>query len=60
MIAGFILVMVTVLPSGDIDSTAINYFLDGLDCRDEIRYELENAPPRTNFVCVPDHIDYKW
>lgn len=56
MIAGFILVMVTILPNGDINSTAINYFQDGLDCRDEIRYQLENAPARTNFVCIPDHI----
>ena len=57
MIYGFILIMVTILPSGDIDSQAIDWFVDPYSCIEQGYIEEESAPMGVGFVCVEDYVE---
>lgn len=57
MIYGFILIMVTILPSGDIESQALNWFADPIDCIEQGMWEEQNAPFGVGYVCVEDYVE---
>ena len=44
MIYGYILIMVIMLPSGDIDSRAVDWFEDPYECVEMAQYQHENNP----------------
>lgn len=56
-ILGFYLVMVSILPSGDIDGKVIDYFSDPYECVAEGQWEEENSPFGIGFVCIEDVVD---
>ena len=55
-IYGFILVMVAILPNGDIHSESINWFPTGYECVEEGYHQENNAEFGVGFVCVEDII----
>lgn len=56
-ILGFYLVMVSILPSGDIDGKVIDYFSDPYECVAEGQWEEENSPFGVGFVCIEDVVN---
>lgn len=56
-VLGFYLVMVSILPSGDIDGKVIDYFSDPYECVAEGQWEEENSPFGIGFVCIEDVVD---
>ena len=52
MIYGYILIMVIMLPSGDIDSRAVDWFEDPYECVENDQYQHENheSPLGVGFV----------
>ena len=56
-ILGFYLVMVSILPSGDIDGEVIDYFSDPYECVAEGQWEEENSPFGVGFVCIEDVVN---
>ena len=56
MIYGYILVMVIMLPSGDIDSRAVDWFEDPYECVEMAQYQHENnpSPLGIGFTCIED------
>ena len=56
-ILGFYLVMVSILPSGDIDGKVIDYFSDPYECVAEGQWEEENSPFGIGFVCIEDVVN---
>ena len=57
MIYGFILIMVTMLPSGDIESEAIDRFAAPYSCVEQGYIEEESAAMGVGFVCVEDYVE---
>ena len=56
-VLGFYLVMVSILPSGDIDGKVIDYFNDPYECVAEGQWEEENSPFGIGFVCIEDVVN---
>ena len=56
MIAGYILVMVTFLSTGEVTGTALDYFNDPYECIQEGQWEEEQAEPGVGFVCIEDYV----
>ena len=56
IIAGYILVAVTLNPLGEVIGTGINYFATKQDCITEAQKEKALAPPGYGFVCLEDVI----
>lgn len=56
IIAGYILVAVTLNPLGEVIGTGINYFGTKQDCITEAQKEKALAPPGYGFVCLEDVI----
>ena len=56
-VLGFYLVMVSILPSGDIDGKVIDYFSDPYECVAEGQWEEENSPFGIGFVCIEDVVN---
>ena len=56
-VLGFYLVMVSILPSGDIDGEVIDYFNDPYECVAEGQWEEENSPFGIGFVCIEDVVN---
>ena len=56
-VLGFYLVMVSILPSGDIDGKVIDYFSDPYECVAEGQWEEENSPFGVGFVCIEDVVN---
>jgi len=56
MIYGYILIMVTMLPSGDIQSVALDWFNDPYECVEVAHYHHENheSPFGVGFTCIED------
>ena len=56
MIYGYILIMVIMLPTGDIDSRAVDWFEDPYECVEMAQYQHENheSPLGIGFTCVED------
>ena len=56
MIYGYILIMVVMLPSGDIDSRAVDWFEDPYECVEMAQYQHENveSPLGIGFTCIED------
>ena len=54
VIVGFYLVMVTILPSGEVQGEVLNHFSDPYTCKEEGNWEEENAPYGVGFVCLED------
>ena len=54
VIVGFYLVMVTILPSGEVQGEVLNHFSDPYTCIEEGNWEEENAPYGVGFVCLED------
>ena len=60
MIYGYILIMVIMLPSGDIDSRAVDWFEDPYECVEMAQYQHENKSQLgVGFVCIEDVIPAK-
>ena len=57
MIYGFYLVMVMILPTGEIQSEVLDNFSSAEQCIEEGYWEEENAPYGVGFVCLEDVID---
>tara|TARA_B100001287_G_scaffold270765_1_gene270004 strand:- start:867 stop:1058 length:192 start_codon:yes stop_codon:yes gene_type:complete len=57
MIYGFYLIMVIMLPSGEIISEALDWFQDPNSCIEAGFFEEENAPPGVGFVCLEDYVE---
>ena len=56
MIYGFILVMVTMLSTGEMETEAIDWFEDPTCCIERGYQEEENAPMGVGFVCLEDYL----
>jgi len=56
IIAGYILVAITLDPLGEVVGTGINYFSTKQDCISEAHREKSLAPPGYGFVCLEDTI----
>ena len=56
IVVGFYLVMVSILPNGDVQGEAIDYYKDPLECIYAGNWEEENAPYGVGFVCLEDVI----
>ena len=56
MIYGYILVMVAFLPSGEIQSEAINWFPTPYECVEEGYHQENNAEFGVGYVCVEDTV----
>ena len=56
MIYGYILIMVIMLPSGDIDSRAVDWFEDPTSCVEMAMHQHENheSPLGIGFTCIED------
>ena len=54
IIAGYILVAMTLNPLGEVIGTGINYFNNKQDCISEANREKSLAPPGYGFVCLED------
>ena len=59
MIAGYILVMVTILSTGEVTGEALDYFNDPHACWQQGVWEEELADPGVGFVCIEDYIPMK-
>ena len=57
IVLGFYLVMVTILPNGEVKGEAIDYFTDPLECIYNGNMEEENSPYGVGFVCLEDVIN---
>lgn len=57
MIVGFFLVMVTIMPDGEVTGDVMDHFQSGIDCMNAVEYEFEHMANRTAFVCVPDFVE---
>ena len=57
IVVGFYLVMVSILPSGDVKGEVIDYFNDPLECIYNGNWEEENAPFGVGFVCLEDIVN---
>ncbi len=57
IIFGFYLVMVTILPSGEVRGEVLDNFQDSFQCIEAGIWEEENAEFGVGFVCVEDVID---
>ena len=55
-IYGYILIMVTMLPSGDIKSQALDWFPTPYECVEEGYSQENDASYGVGFVCVEDTI----
>ena len=51
---GYILVMVTMLPSGDMNAEALDWFSTPYECVEEGYSQENNASFGVGFVCVED------
>ena len=53
---GYILIMVTMLPSGDIESEALDWFSNPYECVEIARFHHENheSPYGVGFTCIED------
>ena len=53
---GYILIMVTMLPSGDIESEALDWFSNPYECVEIAHYHHENhdSPYGVGFTCIED------
>ncbi len=53
---GYILIMVTMLPSGDIESEALDWFLNPYECVEIAHFHHENheSPYGVGFTCIED------
>tara|TARA_B100000683_G_scaffold4164_1_gene4321 strand:- start:232 stop:441 length:210 start_codon:yes stop_codon:yes gene_type:complete len=53
---GYILIMVTMLPSGDIESEALDWFTNPYECVEIAHYHHENhdSPYGVGFTCIED------
>ena len=56
MIAGYILVMVTILSTGEVTGEALDYFNDPHACWQQGVWEEELADPGVGFVCIEDYV----
>ncbi len=56
IVVGFYLVMVSILPNGDVKGEAIDYFTEPLECIYAGNWEEENAPFGVGFVCLEDYV----
>ena len=56
MIAGYILVMVPILSTGEVNGEALDYFNDPHACWQQGVWEEELADPGVGFVCIEDYI----
>lgn len=56
MIYGYILIMVTLLPSGEIESVALDSFTNPYECVEVAHYHHENheSPLGVGFTCIED------
>ena len=52
MIYGFYLVMVMILPTGEIQSEVLDHFSSAEQCIEEGYWEEENSPYGVGFVCL--------
>tara|TARA_B100000287_G_scaffold107978_1_gene100149 strand:- start:330 stop:515 length:186 start_codon:yes stop_codon:yes gene_type:complete len=59
LIAGYILVLVTILADGTVTGEAIDYFKDPHECYSNVQWEEEIAEPGVGFVCIEDVINYE-
>ena len=57
IVVGFYLVMVSILPNGNVNGEVIDYFTDTLECVYNGNWEEENAPFGVGFVCLEDVVD---
>ena len=57
IVVGFYLVMVSILPNGNVKGEAIDYFTDPLECIYAGNWEEENAPFGVGFVCLEDVVN---
>ena len=57
MIYGFYLVMVMILPTGEIQSEVLDHFTSAEQCIIEGNWEEENAPYGVGFVCLEDYVE---
>ena len=57
MIYGFYLVMVMILPNGDIQSEVLDHFTSAYECIEEGNAEEVYAPHGVGFVCLEDYIE---
>ena len=57
MIVGYILVLVTILETGQVTGESIEYFDDPWACIEQGIWEEENSPPDIGYVCIEDYID---
>ena len=55
-IYGFYLIMVVMLPSGDIKGEAVDWFFTPYECIEAAQYHLENhdTPLGVGFTCIED------
>ena len=53
---GYILIMVTMLPSGEIESEALDWFTNPYECVEIAHYHHENhdSPYGVGFTCIED------
>ena len=58
-IYGYILVMVTMLSSGDINAEALDWFFTPYECIEEAYSQENNAAFGVGFVCVEDIVPIK-
>ena len=56
LVVGFYLVMVSILPNGNVQGEAIDYYTDPLEFIYAGNWEEENAPYGVGFVCLEDVI----
>ena len=56
MIAGYILVMVTILSTGEVTGEALDYFDNPNACWQQGVWEEELADPGVGFVCIEDYV----
>ena len=57
IVVGFYLVMVSILPNGNVNGEVIDYFTDPLECVYNGNWEEENAPFGVGFVYLEDVVD---
>tara|TARA_E500000178_G_scaffold310423_1_gene325497 strand:- start:419 stop:595 length:177 start_codon:yes stop_codon:yes gene_type:complete len=54
LVYGFYLVMVTILPTGEVHGEVLDHFTDPYECIEQGNWEEENAPFGVGFVCIED------
>tara|TARA_B100000941_G_scaffold123446_1_gene87199 strand:- start:642 stop:833 length:192 start_codon:yes stop_codon:yes gene_type:complete len=57
MIVGFILLMVSLNPAGEVEGTAVDYFKDPYSCVEMGYFLEESAPMGIGFVCIEDYVE---